>query len=77
MVNAGNEWEVGSLAWYVCCDFDPQLQCGQLKVYRVLSDPYAERDGDLRVIDGSGEDYLYPRIHFVLLNLPDNSVISH
>ena len=47
------------------------------KVYRVLSDPDAERDGDLRVIDESGEDYLFPKTHFVLLDLPDNSVISH
>ncbi len=39
------------------------------KVYRVLSDKQAEADGDLRVIDESGEDYLYPAEYFVLVEL--------
>ena len=30
------------------------------KIYRVLPDEEAAKDGDLRVIDESGEDYLYP-----------------
>lgn len=34
------------------------------KIYRVLPDPQAEGDGDLRVIDESGEDYLYGLIDF-------------
>lgn len=40
------------------------------KVYRVLPDKEAEQDGDLRVIDESGEDYLYPAEYFVLVELP-------
>ena len=40
------------------------------KVYRVLPDIDAERDGDLRVIDESGEDYLYPASYFVMVDLP-------
>ncbi len=40
------------------------------KIYRVLSDEEAESDGDLRVIDESGEDYLYPTEYFVLTELP-------
>jgi hypothetical protein len=40
------------------------------KVYRVISDPEDERDGFLRVIDESGEDYLYPANFFVLIELP-------
>jgi hypothetical protein len=31
------------------------------KIYRRLHDPEAEKDGDLRVIDESGEDYVFPR----------------
>ncbi len=31
------------------------------KVYRVVPDRTAERHGQIRVIDESGEDYLYPR----------------
>ena len=40
------------------------------KVYRVLPDARAQRDGDLRVVDESGEDYLYPADFFVLVELP-------
>jgi len=40
------------------------------RVYRVLPDKDAERDGDLRVVDESGEDYLYPMDFFVLIALP-------
>src|SRR5437870_378730 len=40
------------------------------KVYRVLRDKEAEQDGDLRVVDESGEDYLYPAEYFVLVELP-------
>jgi hypothetical protein len=40
------------------------------KIYRVLPDPEAEKDGDLRIIDESGEDYLYPKDWFVLISVP-------
>ena len=40
------------------------------KIYRVLLDEDAEKDGDLRVIDESGEDYLYPTNYFILVDLP-------
>lgn len=40
------------------------------KIYRVLPDEDAEVDGDLRVIDESGEDYLYPAGYFVVVELP-------
>jgi len=36
------------------------------KIYKVLSDREAELEGDLRVVDESGEDYLYPAQYFVL-----------
>jgi hypothetical protein len=40
------------------------------KIYRILPDQDAGADGDLRVIDESGEDYLYPADYFVLIELP-------
>jgi hypothetical protein len=40
------------------------------KIYRVLPDSDAEAEGFLRVIDESGEDYLYPRSYFVSIQLP-------
>ena len=40
------------------------------KIYRVLPDEDAAADGDLRVVDESGEDYLYPADYFVIVELP-------
>ena len=40
------------------------------KVYQVLPDEAAARDGFVRVIDDSGEDYLYPADYFVPVTLP-------
>jgi hypothetical protein len=40
------------------------------KVYQVLSDRSAAREGYARVIDESGEDYLYPVEYFVPVKLP-------
>jgi hypothetical protein len=44
-----------------------------LKVYRVLSDDSAGQKGYVRVIDESGEDYLYPQDFFLLVELPQDS----
>jgi hypothetical protein len=41
------------------------------KIYRVLPDPDAEKEGDIRVVDESGEDYLYPVDWFVPIEVPD------
>jgi hypothetical protein len=41
-----------------------------LKLYEVIPDKDAAADGDVRVIDESGEDYLYPADCFVLVDLP-------
>lgn len=43
------------------------------KVYRVLPDDKANEVGCLRVIDESGEDYLYPASRFVMVELPDEA----
>ena len=43
------------------------------KVYRVISDEKAEKDGYVRVVDESGEDYLYPATYFVRLQLPQEA----
>ena len=40
------------------------------KVYQVLPDDDAAKEGYVRVVDESGEDYLYPASYFVLLELP-------
>jgi len=40
------------------------------KVYKVLPDEAAARDDHLRIIDESGEDYLYPASFFVFVEVP-------
>jgi len=41
------------------------------KIYRVLPDEDAARDGDIRIIGESGADYLYPAKYFVAIDVPD------
>ena len=40
------------------------------KIYQVLPDEEAQKEGYLRVIDESGEDYLYPQSYFIVVQLP-------
>ena len=40
------------------------------KIYRVLRDAEAAADGDIRIVDESGEDYLYSADRFVEIEPP-------
>lgn len=40
------------------------------KIYQVIPDRDAEKHRLIRVIDESGEDYLYPKACFALVDLP-------
>ncbi len=40
------------------------------RIYQVVPDRPAERRGLLRVVDESGEDYLYPKKLFAAVDLP-------
>jgi hypothetical protein len=40
------------------------------KVYQVLPDDKAADEGYLRIVDESGEDYLYPESYFISVKLP-------
>lgn len=40
------------------------------KVYRILADARAAKDDLIRVIDESGEDYLFAKQQFAFVNLP-------
>jgi len=60
-----------ALKFAVCIsneDYETSLELH--KIYRVLPDADAAVDGDIRVIDESGEDYLYPADWFVFIELP-------
>ena len=40
------------------------------KIYQILIDSEASKEGYVRVIDESGEDYLYPESYFISIQLP-------
>ena len=40
------------------------------KIYEIIPDNRAEQDDFVRVIDESGEDYLYHVSHFAFIELP-------
>ena len=40
------------------------------KIYQALPDPVAAKHGHMRIVDESGDDYLYPADYFVKIQLP-------
>ena len=42
------------------------------KLYTVVSDDEAGADGYLRIVDESGEDYLYPVKNFAPVEIPED-----
>ena len=46
------------------------------KIYATVPDASAAKHGQVRVIDESGEDYLYPSEFFLRIDLPA-SIASH
>ena len=44
------------------------------KIYECLPDPKAEAHGQIRVVDESGEDYLYPQDLFLPIEIPAEAV---
>ena len=51
---------------------DYQASLERRKIYVALRDPPAEKRGLIRVIDESGEDYLYPKTFFRPIALPQS-----
>jgi len=48
-----------------------QASLEKRKIYVTLADPGGERHGLLRIIDESGDDYLYPKAFFRPIALPE------
>lgn len=48
-------------------DSEPDLEIR--KIYLVVPDSSAEKEGHLRIVDESGEDYLYPASFFAPVEL--------
>ena len=49
-------------------DYQASLILG--KVYHIVPDPRAAKDDLVRIVDESGEDYLYHKSYFVLVDFP-------
>jgi hypothetical protein len=59
----------------VCVRNDNYLASLELrKIYQVVPDPRAAEYRRIRVIDESGEDYLYPEHYFVPIRLPQQTL---
>jgi len=57
--------------WVICIrnrDYPASLELR--KIYRVVPDETATAHKQIRIIDESGEDYLYPADYFVSIRLP-------
>ena len=55
----------------VCVDNDGyEASLERNKIYVVLPDKDAEKNGDVRIVDESGEDYLFSGDRFVAINVP-------
>lgn len=53
----------------LCINNDGSDDLEKRKIYKVISDLESEDEGLLRIIDDSGEDYLYPKEYFVPIQL--------
>jgi len=61
---------------YVLCVSDKKYPASleARKIYQSIADPQAEAHGQIRVIDESGEDYLYPKDLFIPIEVPKEAV---
>ncbi len=57
-------------AQFVICITDSTPDLEPRKVYKVVPDESAAKSNYLRIVDESGEDYLYPANYFVKVDLP-------
>jgi hypothetical protein len=54
---------------FAVCITDSESDLELRKVYQVLQDEEAAKENYLRIIDESGEDYLYPATFFVFVEV--------
>ena len=57
--------------WVVCVRNEGyEVSLERRKIYEVLPDADAEAHNQLRIIDESGDDYLFPAQYFATIELP-------
>ena len=63
--------------WAICVNNkDNELSLELRKIYQVVEDETAEKRNYVRIIDETGEDYLFPKENFVFVALPAKSAES-
>ncbi|MBN1846986.1 MAG: hypothetical protein JW932_00220 [Deltaproteobacteria bacterium] len=55
--------------YVLCVDNKDCEDLEKRKIYQVLPDEDAKQEGYMRIIDESGEDYLYPESYFIPIQL--------
>jgi len=53
-----------------------QASLERRKIYRLIADSQAESKGMLRLVDESGEDYLFPSDFFVPIQVPTEASVA-
>ncbi|OCB04020.1 hypothetical protein BBC27_05190 [Acidithiobacillus ferrivorans] len=65
------------LAFWLCVsNVDYEVSLETRKVYEGMPDPEAQKMGMIRVIDESGEDYLFPVSLFLPIALPHDVAVA-
>ncbi len=71
------EGQPKQVAFAICLDDSSEYDLTKGRVYKVIKDSSASSLGLVRVVDNTGEDYLYPRSDFRIVRLPhDVALIS-
>jgi len=69
MVRLANESMKDNLIQFAICVQNQDCEdLDLLKLYQVLIDNSAAQDDYIRIIDESGEDYIYPKNNFIVIN---------
>lgn len=58
------------LRFALCVENKDSEDLEKRKIYRIIPDDKAQGEGYLRIVDESGEDYLYPDSYFIIVRLP-------
>ncbi len=59
--------------YVICLRTDGAEDLEVRKLYEVIDDAASEQRGHLRVVDESGEDYLYPEEFFAAVDVPEET----
>ena len=59
-----------NIEFVVCIKIEPNTDLEVRKIYQILPDEKAAEEDYIRVIDESGEDYLYPAAYFFPVEVP-------